>query len=115
MAKKTVIAALLKAGRPDLANAVAGTGNETRTYEVTGDSASLDELERILSYMDRLGGAGASRAIHVFYDGDGAARLSFKRTDKKVEMKAPPKETLDQSPGGEYKFSDGDYRTGIGG
>lgn len=52
---------------------------ETRAYKITGRADQLDELERAMWTMDRLGSWGSSRTVKIFYDGDGAARMTFER------------------------------------
>ena len=54
---------------------------ETRKYEISGARIVLDGLERIFRYMVLLGNIGSSRHIHIFCDGDGAARIEVKRPD----------------------------------
>jgi dipeptidyl aminopeptidase/acylaminoacyl peptidase len=60
-----------------------------RVYEVEGYDIQLDEFERMLYTLDKLGTWGAARIVSMHYDGDGGARLSFKRSGDKelVEVK----------------------------
>lgn len=54
--------------------------NEERTYAITGKASQLDQLEKVLSYMQHLGNIGSSRNITIFCDGDGWVRLNVKKT-----------------------------------
>jgi hypothetical protein len=61
--------------------------DETRTYEISGSEGVLDQLEEILKAIEYLGKLGASRVLELGIDGDGAARIKVKRTDKKIDLK----------------------------
>lgn len=54
---------------------------EKRVYEITGLSEHLDELERLFKCMGVCGEIGTTQDLHIFFDGDGRARLIFKRSD----------------------------------
>lgn len=60
---------------------------EKRTYEIEGSSLQLDTFEKMLYTIDKLGAWGSSNVVCLHYDGDGAARLNIKRTDKKEDLK----------------------------
>lgn len=53
--------------------------NEDRTYTITGTAPQLDQLEKVLSYIQYLGNIGSSRNITIFCDGDGWVRLKVKK------------------------------------
>ena len=52
---------------------------------MVGYSNKLDEFEKMLYALDKLGMWGVSRDIIVHYDGDDAARLKFKNINKNLE------------------------------
>ena len=56
-----------------------------RTYTIEGPPEHLDKMEEVLSTLDYLGAAGASRTVKVHYDGDGRARLRFTRQGQKLK------------------------------
>jgi hypothetical protein len=66
---------------------------ETRNYSIEAKPYQLDLLEEFFSTIQSCGSVGASRTLQIAIDGDGSARLKFKRTDKKIDICHPPKDT----------------------
>ena len=60
---------------------------ETRTYEITGCSKQLNILEKLFGRIEFFGSTGMSREINMYVDGDGAARLKFRKNNEKLEHK----------------------------
>ena len=52
---------------------------QTRIYSITAKKEELDILESLFKTMQSMGIAGASRAIKIFVDGDGAFHPRFKK------------------------------------
>lgn len=52
---------------------------QTRIYAITAKKEELDILESLFKTMQSMGIAGASRAIKLFVDGDGAFHPRFKK------------------------------------
>lgn len=72
---------------------------QTRIYAITAKKEELDILESLFKTMQSMGIAGASRAIKLFVDGDGAFHPRFKRlihanhiflTEEDIESIIPP-------------------------
>lgn len=45
--------------------------------EVTGTEKHLATFVQLCRTLDYLGNVGSTRSVHVWFDGDGAARLDF--------------------------------------
>lgn len=56
-----------------------GPKEETRTYEISGNTNDLDTLEKALRHCEYLGNVGASRNILLRVDGDGSGRIKVKK------------------------------------
>jgi len=54
-----------------------GKDEETRSYEVTGKPEQLDNLEKLLKWVEYCGNVGHSGTAKLSVDGDGSARLKF--------------------------------------
>jgi len=76
---------------------------ETRTYEITGNPDQLDVLERALAEIETLGVIGASRAVTIHVDGDGAARIKVR---KKGQDKPLDSSDIHYSTGNRIKRND---------
>ena len=59
-----------------------GNDRETRTYSITALSYHLDKLEVLLRFFEVLGNIGHSSSVHIWYDGDGNARIEVLRLGK---------------------------------
>lgn len=55
-----------------------GSNDEIRTIKLSGDSKTLDKLEKMLAYMQWLGDIRHSTGFKVDVDGDGAFRVDCK-------------------------------------
>lgn len=55
------------------------TKKETRNYEITATPEQLDILETLFQTMQTMGKQGASRAIKLYVDGDGAFHPQFRK------------------------------------
>ena len=55
--------------------------------EIEGYEDQLEKLAYFLRIVDYLGGVGASRTLHLWVDGDGAARLNVNFPDMKEQPK----------------------------
>ena len=66
--------------------------SEERRYKITGTPQQLDALEQVFFLMNQLGSEGHSSEIRMGYDGDGNARMQFKRIGK--EKLAFPRDHL---------------------
>ena len=52
---------------------------QTRVYSITCKKEELDILETLFKEMQTMGAVGASRAMKLYVDGDGAFRPKFKK------------------------------------
>lgn len=66
---------------PKTASETGYRDEETRTYTVTGHGEAFAQLEKVMKAMSILGGWGSSREIQVYFDGDGADKLSVDELD----------------------------------
>ena len=49
---------------------------EIRRYEISGIPEHLDEIEKLLGFIEHLGDIGSSRGVKIYVDGDGRARIN---------------------------------------
>ena len=78
--------------------------------EVVGEESQLVVLMKFLRKLEFLGNVGSTRTLHLWYDGDGAARLKIDFPDIKGkitvdgfdDLKDGEKETWDKEEN--YKF-----------
>ncbi len=65
-------------------------GWEQRTYNIVGKTHQLNEFEQLFSYLEMLGIDGHTSSVLIHYDGDGDARMSFRRADG-IDLPFPEK------------------------